>query len=236
MAPDPDDRAAPKHNYEYGREHDGCSHVGIPPGCPACAAERQNAPTASDDRASAALAAIRAIERAATPGEWKPRTVEGRGGWALGSKTYAVHRVEADAEPNGIGIFSTEADAEFIVTARTAMPRLLVAVERVLELHRKQDKPVRSWDLDLRCAAHDWTKRVIRSFDAVRDCPDCRYTEYYACSHCRCPDDAWPCPTVRAITAELAGDSESEPPQTEAERRAADEAIKALRERLAGDG
>ena len=116
------------------------------------------------------------------------------------------------------------------------VPSLLAAVERVLELHRKQDKPVRSWDLDLRCAAHDWTKRVIRSFDAVRDCPDCRYTEYYACSHCRCPDDAWPCPTVRAITAELAGDSESEPPQTEAERRAADEAIKALRERLAGDG
>ena len=82
---------------------------------------------------------------------------------------------------------------------------LLAAVGRVLELHRKQDKPVRSWDLDLRCAAHDWTKRVIRSFDAVRDCPDCRYTEYYACSHCRCPDDARPCPTVRAITAALTG-------------------------------
>ena len=39
-----------------------------------------------------------------------------------------------------------------------------------------------------------------------------------------------------AITAALTGDSESEPPQTEADRRAADEAIKALRERLAGDG
>ena len=82
---------------------------------------------------------------------------------------------------------------------------LLAAVGRVLELHRKQDKPVRSWDLDLRCAAHDWTRNTIRSFDAVRDCPDCRYTEYYACSHCRCPDDAWPCPTVRAITAALTG-------------------------------
>jgi len=39
-----------------------------------------------------------------------------------------------------------------------------------------------------------------------------------------------------AITAALTGDSESEPPQTEADRRAADEAIEALRERLAGDG
>ena len=163
-----------------------------------------------DDPASAALAAIRAIEQAATPGEWKHRTAEGRSDWTSGSKAYAVHRVEADAEPRGIGIFSTTADAEFVVTARTAMPRLLAAVERVLELHARQDKPVRSWDLDLRCAAHDWTRNTIRSFDAVRDCPDCRYTEYYACSHCRCPDDAWPCPTVRAITAARAGTGKEE--------------------------
>ena len=126
-------------------------------------------------------------------------------------------------------------DAGSSCSAHNAL-RLLVAVERVLELHARQDKPVRSWDLDLRCAAHDWTRNTIRSFDAVRDCPDCRYSEYYACSHCRCPDDAWPCPTVLAITAALTGDSESEPPQTEADRRAADEALEALRAKLAGEG
>ena len=32
----------PEHNYEHGREHDGYKHVGIPPGCPACAAERRD--------------------------------------------------------------------------------------------------------------------------------------------------------------------------------------------------
>ena len=53
-----------------------------------------------------------------------------------------------------------------------------------------------------------------------------------------CDEDGefYPCPTVRAITAELAGDSESGPPQTEAERRAADEALEALRAKLAGEG
>ena len=235
MAPDPDDRAAPKHNYEYGREHDGYSHVGIPPGCPACAAERQNAPTASDDRASAALAAIRAIERAATPGEWKPRTVEGRGGWALGSKTYAVHRVEADAEPNGIGIFSTEADAEFIVTARTAMPRLLAAVERVLELHQ----PGRIKVFGYTCKSHEQHRFFsITSTEAgdVRACGQCTATVYNACTGCgpRVSVDA--CPVREAVTTALTGDSETGDHRTEAERRAADEAIKALRERLAGDG
>ena len=163
------------------------------------------APDPSPVPASAALAAIRAIERAATPGEWKPRTVEGRGGWALGSKTYAVHRVEADAEPNGIGIFSTEADAEFIVTARTAMPLLLDAVETALKLHARQEKPVRSWDLELRCAAHmPGPALPLSALSAIiRDCPDCRYREYWVCSRCRCPDDEWPCAEYRAITAAL---------------------------------
>ena len=147
MAPDPDDRAAPKHNSEYGREHDGYSHVGIPPGCPACAAERQNAPTASDDRASAALAAIRDE--------------------ALGSIAYAGNHACPDAGSS--------------CSAHNAL-RLLAAVEA-------------AWAL----AAN---AQVVRA----------------------------------AITAALTGDSESEPPQTEADRRAADEALEALRERLAGDG
>ena len=30
-----------KHNLEFGREHNGYSHLGIPPGCPACAASEE---------------------------------------------------------------------------------------------------------------------------------------------------------------------------------------------------
>ncbi len=196
-----------------------------------------------DDPASATLAAIRAIEQAATEGPW--RAVAGL--WATdgGKQEIFPAVISSRGDPAkaetwlmaaGRGSPNPEANAEFAAAARTAMPRLLAAVERVLELHARQDKPVRSWDLDLRCAAHDWTRNTIRSFDAVRDCPDCRYSEYYACSHCRCPDDAWPCPTVLAITAALAGDDESDPPQTEADRRAADEALEALRAKLAGEG
>lgn len=48
----------PEHNYEYGAEHGGYSHVGIPPGCPACAAERQKAASAATP-AAAILAEIR---------------------------------------------------------------------------------------------------------------------------------------------------------------------------------
>jgi len=188
-----------------------------------------------DDPASAALAAIRAIEQAATPGEWKHRTAEGRSDWTSGSKAYAVHRVEADAEPRGIGIFSTTADAEFVVTARTAMPRLLVAVERVLELHQ----PGRVKVFGYTCKRHENHRffSITRTeADDVRACRDCTATVYSSCTGCGPQVSVDACPVREAITAALTGDSESEPPQTEADRRAADEALEALRERLAGDG
>ena len=31
------------HNVEYGAEHNGYSHMGIPPGCPACRKDREQA-------------------------------------------------------------------------------------------------------------------------------------------------------------------------------------------------
>jgi hypothetical protein len=42
------------HNIEYGRrEHDGYSHVGIPPGCDACRKEREAARYAAHDQDAA---------------------------------------------------------------------------------------------------------------------------------------------------------------------------------------
>lgn len=82
--------------------------------------------TATD--ASAALAAIRAREQAATPGPW-----------TLWHRTKHAADVQA-ASPNSVGgtILHTIApcwagpDAEFIAHARTDVPRLLDALERVL--------------------------------------------------------------------------------------------------------
>jgi hypothetical protein len=89
-------------------------------------------------------------------------------------------------------------------------PRLLAVVEAALKLHARQDKPVRSWDQP--CDAHLKAIGTLRlgdrpgAFGAIRDCPDCRYTEYYVCSHCTCPNDTWPCPTVEAIRTALLGE------------------------------
>ena len=113
------------------------------------------------------------------------------------------------------------------------VPSLLAAVERVLELHRRRGTPVRTHRI---CAKHaPWGNDEGHT----AACPDCTVTEKWVCAEpscrCWCPDDdGWPCPTVRAITAALAGDGESEPSPTEADRRAADEALTALRDRLAG--
>jgi hypothetical protein len=82
--------------------------------------------------------------------------------------------------------------------------KALAAVEAAMELHRVQERPVRSWDHV--CPVH----RDARGFADprqrdMRDCPDCRFSEIYVCRHCGCPNDFWPCPTYRAILAALAG-------------------------------
>ena len=38
------------HNYEFGRQHNGYSHMGIPPECPACLAAAAVPPAAGDPR------------------------------------------------------------------------------------------------------------------------------------------------------------------------------------------
>ena len=89
---------------------------------------------------------------------------------------------------------------------RYARP-LLAALRAVLALHVKQEKPVRVYDLDLRCGKHAGLGS-IGSFEEVRECPDCHYSLRYVCSHCSCPHDEWPCPTVQAITREITGEKE----------------------------
>lgn len=84
------------------------------------------------------------------------------------------------------------------------VPRLLAAVEAVLELHVKMDKPARYYE---HCPVHafDPETRSFGSFETVRTCPDCTYREVWLCKHCECPNDEWPCPTYQAISAGLSG-------------------------------
>jgi hypothetical protein len=92
-----------------------------------------------------------------------------------------------------------------LATRRSArdVPRLLAAVEAALARHVRQETPVRSWDLDLRCPAHNYAMRAIPSFTEVRDCPDCTYRDRYVCQNPDCREHEWPCPDYLAITTAL---------------------------------
>jgi hypothetical protein len=148
----------------------------------------------SDDVA-ALLAGWREAEQAATPAPW---VVYGIGDDEIWSEEPWDHVAET---------MGNLPDAAFIVTARTAMPRLVAAVEAVLELHTRQDKPVLCWDHV--CDAHR-DKRGIPVQPPPRDCPGCRFHEMRVCQYCSCPNDEWPCPTYRAITAALTGEEASD--------------------------
>jgi hypothetical protein len=144
------------------------------------------------DDLTATLDRWRAIEQAATRGPWEAHSYVG---------VYTMWHDEIDT-PLVREVAGWD-DAVFISAARSAFPLLVAAIEAVLKLHVRQDKPIRTYDLDLRCEAHDWTKHAVRAFDVVRECPDCTYRERYVCSNRDCREDEWPCPTYLAISAEL---------------------------------
>jgi hypothetical protein len=168
----------------------------------------------ADADLASTLAGIRAIEQAATPGEWKHRTAQTRGDWTSGSKVMPIERVEADARPGGIGIFDAPADAEFIATARTFVPSLLAAIEAVTVLHQPKtlyglafgglnfDKPLCAHDPDSDHDAH------FEGDDGLWYCSG--MITGRACITCAELEDAdlwakWPCPTCLAITTALTG-------------------------------
>lgn len=98
--------------------------------------------------------------------------------------------------------------AEGATAERSAedVPFLLGAIEAVLELHHRRDEPVKTRHV---CRVHAYLHHPSPQWRSdVDSCPDCTVTEKRVCAEpsCRheCPDDDdWPCPTVRAITAEL---------------------------------
>ncbi len=171
------------------------------------------------DSAAAYLAEVREREQAATPGPWWSDEDE------LMWRLHGVHAIIpaqmgglipeqvmnhqiAKAPKSGTPYaeyWPNAADDAFIVAARSDVPRLAAAVEAVLAVHVRQEQPVRHYGLGDACPKHHLNAFGRPNYATFRDCPDCRYTEYYVCSHCQCPHDNWPCPTYRAITTALTG-------------------------------
>ena len=129
------------------------------------------------------LARIRAQAGAATEGPWAPwRDQDGalhmNGLLMVGNAAAVIPEGESWVEGvdvNPIAHTYTPEDREFIAAARTTVPRLLDALEGVLALHVVA-QPI--------TAAH-----------GTQEGGD----------YCRTCAEDWPCPTVTAVTAALAG-------------------------------
>lgn len=85
----------------------------------------------------------KALEAAATPGPWvttPPNSTSGWLGnyWSIGTEVDGL--LERFTGDIGGALDNTQADAEFIAHARTAVPALVAAVERVQALHRRNSE------------------------------------------------------------------------------------------------
>ena len=140
-----------------------------------------------------------------------------------------------DKVPDFTACGGPAAEAYWAYFTPARITSLLAAIEAVLELHQ----PGRIKVFGYTCKSHEQHRFFsITSTEAgdVRACGQCTATVYNACTGCGPQVSVDACPVREAVTTALTGDSETGDHRTEAERRAADEALEALRERLAGDG
>ena len=118
------------------------------------------------------LAAVQQRADAAIDGRW----VYGGQGWVFAQ---AVSIGDGELRDLLAQVRTNDADAEFIAASRTDVPRLVAALEAVLDAH----EPVNAL---LNPGPHE---RVVK-----------------VCTGCGTDDgnwQRWPCPTVRAITSAL---------------------------------
>ena len=139
------------------------------------------------------LARIRKQADAATEGPWEVNGPDRP--WATishGSDSilhaYEQHHPYCEGcecgDPRSEVALSDE-DAEFIAAARTDVPRLVDALEKVLELHVRAECPT--------CGSRDGEGNEFHK------CDDDAYCE-------ECDLEGYPCPTVTAITTALGGE------------------------------
>lgn len=161
------------------------------------------------DLLAAELARMQAITDAATPVPWSITEKHGRD---IADEAWSDVRITGPAGEQimlayltGIlepGSPSEDADPDFVIAARSFVPRLLAAVGRVLALHQRGRFVV----LGAVCKDHEaYPNFSITSTEAqhLKDCPDCPATVSVSCT-CGYPDlDR--CPHRVAITDELLG-------------------------------
>ena len=146
--------------------------------------------------------------------DWKAKTdAATQGPWEAFEQDDAF-AIEARAEDD-FGFFVVEPplyqpDAEFIATARTAMPRLLSAVESVLALHKPETRYTASgWEefsFESRADAAEYGD--VQEFKV---CHECGQIETHDGGEERCYEySIWPCATVRAIESALGGGDDAE--------------------------
>lgn len=153
------------------------------------------------------LARIRAQAGAATEGPWEVEFY-----WD-DTAGYEVEAITAGgtkgviAPPwnsqGGVGIEVTTADAEFIAAARTTVPALVDALEKVRELHQPVGEEVIPWDCAEGDCDHEDDEHPL---DTATLCGECyrlavEVSPYYGESGCSAV--LWPCPTFKAITDAL---------------------------------
>lgn len=120
------------------------------------------------------LARIRKQADAATDGPWDYQR-----GYDTPSEWQDAHVLGADGE--SVVSEASDENAEFIAAARTNVPRLVVALQAVLNLHfRPQPIPA-------------------------------AYGTQTGLDYCRTCAEDYPCPTVAAITQALEGDTNAHP-------------------------
>lgn len=151
----------------------------------------------------------RAAEQAATEGPWSTQkaVIAGIGG------AYVIEHGELEIAlvdcAGDLRVEQEQADAEFIATARTAMPLLLGAVIAVLEDHQP-GRIVIYGSLCRRHENHRYFSITSTEADGVRACPDCTATVYASCTGCGPQVSADACPVRSAIGRELAGKDSSD--------------------------
>lgn len=87
-----------------------------------------------------------------------------------------------------------------LVASTSDVPRLLAAVEVVLERHQPRMETIRTL-----CPAHRYVRLNPVGRDLVDKCPACSTAREPVCVTCPCGNDAWPCAEALAISEALTG-------------------------------
>lgn len=133
------------------------------------------------------LAEQKRLTEAATGGVWEACDMnEGmcppRPLWGVVNEAYYNPAADDDEEAGYVEVeihVGDKADAEFIAAARSSVPRMIAALEAVMEIHSRGET-----------SYHPAQGMVTTEEDRIED----------GCQWCQ---DPWPCPTISAIEAAL---------------------------------